>query len=61
MNLRTITFWVLYDPLAQVVIATRQFKYQVKRVHQPEGTVVVKLKGHYLRPAESTTAVKGRG
>lgn len=60
MNLRTITCWVLYDPLAQAIIATRQFKYQIKRLHQPEGAVVVKLKGHYLRRIDGPAKREGR-
>ncbi len=48
MNLRTITFWVLYDPMVQVVIASRKLKKDIERIHHPAGCVVVKVKGHYL-------------
>lgn len=49
MNLRTITLWVLYVPSRKQIVAARQFKYQVERLHHPEGSVVVETKGHYVR------------
>ena len=55
MNLRTITLWALYVPAAKHIIATRRFKYQINRIHHPDGSVVVKLKGHYF-PLDRTKA-----
>jgi hypothetical protein len=46
MNLRTITFYVVYDHAAKAVIAHFQFKKDILKV--PSGCVVVKMKGHYV-------------
>lgn len=57
MNLRTITFWVLYDPRDKYVIAERKTKREiVERIHIPDGCILVKMKGHYLRPTEKRKA-----
>lgn len=56
MNLRTITFWVLYDPKRKELIASRQFKHEIEKLHRPAGSVVVKVKGHYVRRSDSRGA-----
>lgn len=53
MNLRTITFWVLYVPSQKHIVASRRFKYEIERIHHPNGSVVVKVVGHYVRGPES--------
>lgn len=47
MNLRTISFWVLYDPKRKLVIDFSKFKHRAKRM---DGCVVIRVKGHYLPP-----------
>lgn len=56
MNLRTITFWGLYDPANKAFVVMRQFKREVEKQRRryPERLVVVKMKGHYLsRPPQN--------
>lgn len=50
VNLRTITFWVIYDPVKKLVLTERQFRKQIERCHIPVHCVIVKMKGHYVRP-----------
>lgn len=49
MNLRTITFWALYDPANKLVVEQKQFKREIEKIRRvyPDRLVVVKLKGHY--------------
>ena len=64
MSLRTITFWVLYHYGRKEIIAARRFKYEIENMlenmQRPKESAVVRVKGHYLRPAESRGAVKGK-
>jgi hypothetical protein len=56
MNLRTITFWVIYDPEVKRVIVERRTKTEItERIHIPQGCVVVKMQGHYIRPVSTRT------
>lgn len=54
MNLRTITLWAMYNPKRRELIVTRQFKYEIERIHRPADCVLVKLKGHYVLPRART-------
>lgn len=55
MNLRTITFWAIYDPKHKYILTTKQRKRELVRTcHVPDGCVVVKMKGHYVRKRSST-------
>ena len=60
MSLRTITFWVLYHYGRKQIIAARRFKYEIEKIHHPEGSAPVKVKGHYLRPTERTASKEQR-
>lgn len=54
MNLRTLTCWAIYDPSCRHIIAVRQHKYLIERLHRPAGSVLVKMKGHYVRRSSTT-------
>lgn len=58
MNLRTIVYWVVYDPSKKVIVTTHQFKKDVRRVFA--GCVLVQMKGHYFPPRVGRTHWKGR-
>lgn len=47
MNLRTITFWALYDPKRKEIVRMARFKKMFTRYSQ--AFVLVKLKGHYVK------------
>lgn len=50
MSLRTIKFWVIYDPKEKMVIAERRTKKEIiERCHVPAHCVIVEMKGHYIR------------
>ena len=56
MNLRTITCWAVYDPRKKYIFAMRQYKKQLlTSVHIPKGCLVVKVKGHYVKPRSPST------
>lgn len=60
MNLRTITWWVLYNPERRRVVREAQFKAHLRTAAKafPE-CVLVKVKGHYVLPRSSTTTREG--
>lgn len=50
-TLRTIRFWVLYDPLSGVVMQTEKYKYQLPAPSKgscSRGAVIVEMKGFYV-------------
>lgn len=53
MNLRTITCWAVYNPKRRSIVNGFRTKKAMKE-HYPLGTpigcVLVKLKGHYVKP-----------
>lgn len=62
MNLRTISYWVVYDPAQKHIITAEQFKKTLlkrfKRRPLPTGCVIVNMRGHYHRPIDTTGAEK---
>ena len=50
MNLRTISFWVVYDPVQKMTVAERRSKKEImESVHVPKGCVLIRVHGHYHR------------
>lgn len=58
MNLRTVSMWVLYDPIRKQVIACRQFKYEIEGLHNPAYSVIFRMKGHYVRTTSTSTKAR---
>ena len=61
MNLRTVQFWAFYDPKHKWLVATKPTKRElVRTVHMPEGCVIVKMKGHYVKPRSSKRTAQAK-
>ena len=61
MNLRTITFYAVYNPKRKEIAFGRQFKKDLNRCHIPHGHVIVKMKGNYIRRADGSDKEKDHG
>jgi hypothetical protein len=49
MNLRTIKFFVIYDPLTKTIVSEiYRYRYQVPKPSKQSGLVVVPCKGFYV-------------
>lgn len=57
MNLRTIICWAVYNPKRKSIVNGFRTKKEMKRFYSagiPIGCVLVKMKGHYVRPPSTT-------
>lgn len=61
MNLRTIKFWAVYHPGRRSIVNGFLTKKALKKHYPlgiPIGTVLVQMKGHYVRRASTRSATK---
>ena len=51
--LRTVKFWVRYDPNRRMLRDTARFKWMLDVPSKDSGEVLIQVKGHYVPPVNS--------